>query len=106
MENSPKLSSEVQGSVLHVLKVFVPEMVPAEMAPFLIADEPGYWKFIVGVIGNNGRCAIVKLVHEDDDLASEKDKIERQNMFSELLREKRDPYAERICGGRTLSCPD
>ena len=83
-----KLSSEIQKSVLQALKMFVPEIVPAEMEPFLIADEPGYWKFIVGVTGNDGRRVVVKLVHEDDDLTSEKDKIERQSMFSELLRER------------------
>ena len=76
----------MREAVLKTLKLFQPDFEPDVIETYLLANEPGYRKFITGVIDCNGQRAVVKLVHEDDDLTAEREKIERQSAFSEQLR--------------------
>ena len=86
MEQAKELTREIQDAVRNVLHSFVPGMEPMKLEPYLVADQTGYRKFIVGIEGKEGRQVVVKLVHEDEEIEAEREKIECQSVFSEHLR--------------------
>lgn len=49
-------------------------------------EESGWMKLILGVTLDTGKMLVVKLLHEDDDLKAECRKVERQSIFSEVMR--------------------
>ena len=58
-----------------------------EQRPYIHAIEDNGWmKLIYRVTLADGRMLVIKLLHEDKDLAAEGRKVEKQSGFSELLR--------------------
>lgn len=49
-------------------------------------EEDGWLKLIFRVTLANGKMPVIKILHEDDDLAAEMRKVENQSIFSELMR--------------------
>lgn len=49
-------------------------------------EDDGKMKLIFRVTVENGRMLVVKIIHEDNDLSSEIDKVEKQSRFSETMR--------------------
>ena len=49
-------------------------------------EEDGRMKLIFRVALESGKILVMKIFHEDEDLAEEREKVERQSAFSELLR--------------------
>lgn len=65
----------------------------AEQRPYIHAiEDSGRMKLIFRVTLTCGRAFVIKLVHEDDDIAAETDKAESQSRFSEAMR---------LCGIKT-----
>ena len=49
-------------------------------------EEDGWLKLIFRVTLASGKMLVIKILHEDDDLAAEMRKVENQSIFSELMR--------------------
>ena len=49
-------------------------------------EDNGWMKLIFRVTLNSGRMLVIKILHEDDDLAHEIQKVEKQSDFSEMMR--------------------
>lgn len=49
-------------------------------------EEDGRLKLIFRVTLESGKMLVIKLLHEDDDLATELQKVEKQSIFSEVMR--------------------
>ena len=49
-------------------------------------DDDGIIKIILSVVLESGKEIVIKILHEGDDLLSERNKIEKQSAFSEFLR--------------------
>lgn len=49
-------------------------------------EENGWMKLIFRVTLESGKMLVVKILHEDDDLAAEIQKVEHQSSFSEVMR--------------------
>ncbi len=83
-----KLNAEQQQATLFALHRFLPNVEAEALHPYLVADEEGYHKFITGVTLRDGRRIVVKLVREDEGTAQgEREKLERQSAYAEMLRE-------------------
>ena len=80
------LTESCKADIETALHRFLPNLQIENTEPYLFSDEEGYRKLIAGVTASDGRHVVVKLVHEDDDLAVEQQKIERQSCYSERLR--------------------
>ena len=83
-----ELNVEQQQTTLFALHRFLPDAEVETLHPYLVADEEGYHKFITGVTLRDGRHVVVKLVREDDGtIEAERDKLECQSAYAEMLRE-------------------
>ena len=51
-----------------------------------VMEEDGWMKLIFRVSLENGQRLIVKILHEDEDLSAEMEKVENQSIFSEQMR--------------------
>lgn len=49
-------------------------------------EDDGWMKLIFRVTLENGKMLVIKILHEDDDLAAEIRKVENQSIFSEVMR--------------------
>lgn len=49
-------------------------------------EEDGRMKLIFRVTLESGKMLVIKMLHEDDDLAAELRKVEKQSIFSEVMR--------------------
>ncbi len=61
------------------------QVVDQKMYIYAIEDS-GMMKLIFRVTLANGRMLVIKILHEDDDIKKEMQKVERQSCFSEMLR--------------------
>lgn len=48
-------------------------------------EDNGWLKLIFRVTLASGKMLVIKILHEDDDLATEMKKVENQSIFSELM---------------------
>ncbi len=49
-------------------------------------EDDGWLKLIFRVTLENGKLLVIKILHEDDDLSAEMQKVENQSIFSERMR--------------------
>ena len=62
------------------------EQVMEQKAYIHAIEDNGWLKLIFRVTLESGKMLVVKILHEDDDLATERNKVENQSIFSELMR--------------------
>lgn len=51
-----------------------------------VIEDNGWMKLIFRVTLANGRLLVIKILHEDDDIKTEIQKVEKQSYFSEMMR--------------------
>lgn len=62
-------------------------------------DGDGLVKIVFSVLPENGQRLVLKILHEEDDLSAERNKIEKQSAFSEFMCEKGIPTPKRYMAG-------
>ena len=70
-----------------VLMLYGFEAAITEQKSYIHAiEENGWLKLILRVTLASGKMLVIKILHEDDDFATEMQKVENQSIFSELMR--------------------
>ena len=70
-----------------VLMLYGFDATITEQKSYIYAIEDNGWlKLIFRVTLASGKMLVIKILHEDDDLAAEMKKVENQSIFSELMR--------------------
>jgi Ser/Thr protein kinase RdoA (MazF antagonist) len=62
------------------------EQVVEQKAYIHAIEDNGWMKLIFRVTLENGKMLVIKILHEDDDLTAELQKVEKQSTFSEIMR--------------------
>ena len=72
-----------------VLMLYGFDAAITEQKSYIYAIEDNGWlKLIFRVTLASGKMLVIKILHEDDDLAAEMKKVENQSIFSELMRNR------------------
>ena len=61
-------------------------MITEQKSYIHVIEEDGWMKLIFRVTLADGQRLIVKILHEDEDLCAEMEKVEKQSIFSEQMR--------------------
>lgn len=87
-----KEKQKVQESVIHsVLGLYGLDTAFGEQKEYINYNgEHGdnLVKIILSVLLENGKRVVIKILHEQDDLLKDRDKIEKQSAFSEFMRQR------------------
>ena len=76
------------------------ETTTAQKSYIHAIEDNGRMKLIFRVTLESGKMLVIKILHEDEDLAQECQKVERQSIFSEIMRNHgiRTPARHRASG--------
>ena len=70
-----------------ILKLYgFSENITEQKSYIHVMEEDGWMKLIFRVILADGKMLVLKILHEDEDLAAERIKVENQSIFSEQMR--------------------
>lgn len=76
-----------QETIQSILQMYgFDESITEQKSYFHYIGEDGLIKLIYGITLENGQKIVIKILHEDEDLIQEMQKIEKQSIFSEVLR--------------------
>lgn len=73
--------------IKEILRLYgFPENATEQKSYIHAIEDNGWMKLIFRVTLESGRMLVIKILHEDDDLAAEIQKVENQSIFSEVMR--------------------